>query len=100
MNTEQTSENIFTYSTLKILTYVKLNLQKKTTALISMPNGKSSRHDGLAKEFYEYFWDDLKLYFIDFLKPAQIDGRLSIFQRQAIRKLILKKKNDKRFVKN
>ena len=35
------------------------------TALESMPNGESPGHDGLTKEFYEHFCDDLKFYFIN-----------------------------------
>ena len=65
-----------------------------------MPNGKSPGHDGLIKEFYEHFWDDLKFYFIDSLKQSKIDGNLSISQRQAVIKLIAKKDSDKKFVKN
>ena len=64
-----------------------------------MPYGKSPGHDGLTKEFYEHFWDDLKFYFINSLKQSKIDGNLSISQRQAIIKLIAKKDRDKRFVK-
>ena len=70
------------------------------TALKSMPNGKSPGNDGLTKEFYEHFWDDLKFYFINSLKQSKIDGNLSISQRQAVIKLIQKKDRDKRFVKN
>ena len=66
----------------------------------SMPNGKSSGHGGLIKEFYEQFWDDLKFYSIDSLKQSKIDGSFFISQRQAIIKLIAKKDRDKRFVKN
>ena len=65
-----------------------------------MPNGKSPEHDGLTKEFYEHFWDDLKFYFINSLRQFKIDGNLSISQRQAIIKLIAKKDRDKRFFKN
>ena len=65
-----------------------------------MFTSKSPGHDGLTKEFYEHFWDDLKFYFINFLKQSTIDGHLSISQRQAIIKLIAKKDRDKRFVKN
>ena len=65
-----------------------------------MPYGKSPGHDGLTKEFYEHFWDDLKFYFINSLKQSKIDGNLSISQRQAVIKLIAKKYRDKRFVKN
>ena len=70
------------------------------TALKSMPYGKSPGHDGLTKEFYEHFWDDLKFYFINSLKQSKIEGNLSISQRQAVIKLIAKKDRDKRFAKN
>ena len=56
--------------------------------------------DGLTKEFYEHFWDDLKFYFINSLKQSKIAGNLYISQRQAVIKLIEKKDRDKRFVKN
>ena len=65
-----------------------------------MHNGKYPGHDGLIKEFYEHFWDDLKSYFINSLKRSKIDGNLSISQRQAVIKLIATKDRDKRFVKN
>ena len=65
-----------------------------------MPYGKSPGHDGLTKEFYEYFWEDLKFYFINSLKQSKIEGNLSISQRQAVIKLIVKKNRAKRFVKN
>ena len=55
--------------------------------------------DGLTKEFYEHFWDDLKFYFINSLKQSKIEGNISISQRQANIKLIVKKDRDKRFVK-
>ena len=70
------------------------------TTLKSMPYGKSPGHDGLTKEFYEHFWDDLKFFFINSLKQSKIEGNLSISQRQAVIKLIVKKDRDKRFVKN
>ena len=65
-----------------------------------MPIGKSPGHDGLTKEFYVHFWEDLKFYFINSLKQSKIDGHLSISQKQAIIKLIVKKDRYKRFVKN
>ena len=34
--------------------------------------GKSPRHGGLTKEFYEHFWGNLKFYFINSLKQAKI----------------------------
>ena len=56
-----------------------------------MPNGKSPVYDGLTKEFCEYFWDDLKFYFINSLKQCKIDGSLPISQGQALIELMAKK---------
>ena len=47
------------------------------TALKSMPNGKSPGYDGLTKEFYEHFWDDLKFYFINSLKQSKINLKIT-----------------------
>ena len=51
------------------------------TALKSMPNSIFSGHDGLIKEFYEHFWDDLKFYFINSLKQSSIVGSPSYFSK-------------------
>ena len=69
-------------------------------ALKNMQNNKSPGNDGLTKEFFECFWDDLKKPFIDCIKEAKLEQELSVSQRQAIIKLIEKKGKDKRFIKN
>ena len=65
-----------------------------------MQNDKSPGNDGLTKEFYETFWDDLKEIFVDSVREAKEIGHLSTSQRQTIIKLIEKKDRDKRFIKN
>ena len=65
-----------------------------------MQKDKSPSNDGLTKEFYETFWNELKEIFVDSVLEAQEKGHLSISQRQAIAKLIEKKDRDKRFIKN
>ena len=60
-----------------------------------MPIGKPPGHDGLDKEFYEHFWDDLKFYFINSLKQPKVDGHLSFLKG----KQTAKKERDKRFAK-
>ena len=57
----------------------------------SMENDKSPGDNGLTKEFYETFWDDIKASFISSIKQATERKELSISQRQAIIKLIEKK---------
>ena len=64
-----------------------------------MENDKSPGNDGLTKEFYVTFWDDIKATFISSLKQAKEKKELSISQRQAIIKFIEKKDRDKRYIK-
>ena len=61
----------------------------------SIPNNKTPGNDGLSKEFYETFWEDIKDVFINSLKQAKIEGSLSISRRQAVTKLLEKKDRDK-----
>ena len=65
--------------------------------LKSMQNNKIPGNDGLTKEFYETFWNEIKM---KSLKHAKEKGQLSISQRQAVIKLIEKKDRDKRYIKN
>ena len=78
------------------------NLSEKELydSMISMKNNKSPGNDGLTKEFYETFWNDIKDVFIKSMKRAMDIKELSISQRQAVIKLIEKKDRDKRLLKN
>ena len=69
-------------------------------AMKNMQNNKSPGNDGLTKEFYEGFWDEIKELLIASATEAKHRGELSISQRQAIIKLIEKKDRDKRYIKN
>ena len=66
----------------------------------NMENDKSPGNDGLTKEFYVTFWNDIKATFISSLKQATERKELSISQMQAIINLIEKKDRDKRYIKN
>ena len=50
-----------------------------------MSNGKIPRNDGLTKEFYVCFWEDLGSLLVDTLNYAFQYGELSTSQRQADR---------------
>ena len=43
-------------------------------ALKSIPNNKTPGNDGLSKEFYETFWEDINNVFINSLKQEEIES--------------------------
>ena len=65
-----------------------------------IPNNKSPGNDGITREFYETFWDELKDSFINSVKLAYQENALSTSQHQAVIKLIEKKYRDKTLLKN
>ena len=65
-----------------------------------MKNDKSPGNDEITKEFYEFFWDDIKNSLSDSIKKSFISGELSTSQKQAVIKLIEKRDRDKRLIKN
>ena len=54
-----------------------------------MKNNKTVGNDGLTKQFYESFWDELKILLMESVNRAFHTKTLSILQRQAV--IILEK---------
>ena len=69
-------------------------------ALTDIDNNKSPGNDGLTKEFYYTFWNDIKDVYISSIRESKTKKVLSTSQRQAIIKLIEKPNKDKRFIEN
>ena len=69
-------------------------------ALKYMQNNKSPGNDGLSKEFYETFWEELKKPFMYATQKSYNIKQLCVSKRQAVIKLVEKKGIDKRFIKN
>ena len=69
-------------------------------ALKKIPKNKSPGNDGITKEFYVAFWDDLKTLLLLSVNKAFEVGELRTSQKQAVIKLIEKKDKDKRLIKN
>ena len=66
-----------------------------------MPNEKSPGNDGLTKEFYETFWDDIKRPLtLLFQQAFKKKWAFSTSQKQAVIKLIKKKGKDKRMIED
>ena len=74
-----------------ILCDIELTEKDLYDSMKSMKIDKSPGNDGLTKEFYVTFWDDIKATFISSLKQAKERKKLSISQKHAIIKLIEKK---------
>ena len=64
-----------------------------------MKNNKTPGNDGITKDFYETFWDELKTPLMESVNQAFHTKILSISQRQAVIKVIEKKDWDKRCIK-
>ena len=60
-----------------------------------MNNGKRPGNDGLSKEFYEEFWEDVKFPLLATINYAFIKEQLSTSQKQVVIKLIEKKDRQK-----
>ena len=65
--------------------------------LNKMEINKSPGNDGLTKEFYETFWDYVKVPLLLSFNMAFLKKELSTSQKQAVIKLIEKKDHNKRF---
>ena len=65
-----------------------------------MKSDKFPGNDGLTKEFYEFFWDDIKSSLSDSIKKSFISREIPTPQKQAVIKLIEKKDRDKRLIEN
>ena len=61
-----------------------------------IPSNKPLGNDGLTKEFYETFWDELKNSFINSINLAYQKKVLSTSQRQSVTKFIEAKKKKQR----
>ena len=66
----------------------------------STRNVKSPESDGLTKEVFGKFWDDIQITLVFSIRQAIEKKELNVSQRQAIIKLIEKKHQDKRHIKN
>ena len=69
-------------------------------SLKAMYNNKSPGNDGLSKEIYECFWEELKKPLLASIHKAFLNQETSTAQKQAVIKMLEKKDKDKRFIKN
>ena len=77
-----------------------LTEQEIYKSLTSFKTNKSLGNDGLTKEFYCCFWNDIKDIFMKSLCESKKLKQLCVSQRQAIIKLLEKPNKDKRYVAN
>ena len=77
-----------------------LTEQEIYKSLTSFKNNKSPGNDGVTKEFYCCFWNDIKYIFMKSLCESKKLKQLCVSQKQAIIKLLEKSNKDKRYVAN
>ena len=65
-----------------------------------MENGKLPGNDGLSKEFYECFWDEIRKPVLVPIYKAFLNQELSTPQKLAATKMLEKKDKDNTFIKN
>ena len=68
-----------------------LNESDILAALKSMKNEKSPGNDGISKEFYEVFWNHIRIPLMQSINNSFYINELSNSQKQAVIKLIEKK---------
>ena len=68
-------------------------------SMLSMKNSKSPGSDGLGKEFYEFFWEDLCDFYDDVVKEIFETDELSRTQQEGLIKIAYKK-NGRHLLKN
>ena len=61
-----------------------------------MPNNKTLGNDGLSKEFYDAFWNELKDLLLKSFYHAKFYKEFSTSKRQAVIKLLEKKDRSKK----
>ena len=76
-----------------------ITIEDLKAAIKNSQSGKSPGSDGLTREFYIVFWNDIAELLFNSLIEGKEKGVLSTTQRQAVIKLLDKGK-DKRFIKN
>ena len=69
-------------------------------SLKSMENNESHGNDGLSKEFYECFWNEIKKPFLTSIHEAFLNQELSSSQKQAVIKMLEKKLKTKDSLKS
>ena len=77
----------------------EITIEDLKETMLSMCDNKSPGNDGLSREFYNYFWDDISDLYFEGLMDGKQKEELSTSQRQAIIKLLEKSDKDRSFIK-
>ena len=74
----------------KLVCEGKVSMEECWSALQSMSNGKSPGSDGLTREFYVHFWEDIGSCLVSTLNYSFEHSELTSSQKQAVITLIEK----------
>ena len=84
----------------QLLCETEITLDDLKESMLSMCDDKSPGNDGITRELYNFFWEDVGMLMYDSFMEAKVKKELSVSQRQAIIKLLEKMDKDRRFLKN
>ena len=73
------------------MTEAPMTLAELETALRALPNGKSPGLDGLPKEFYVCFWEEIKDLFLELAESIFLSGELASGQETTAVRILFKK---------
>ena len=93
-------ENIMLNELEKMTTDVDITLKEISSAVKSMPNGKSPGCDGLPVEFYKMFWTKIKNHVYENIIYCLDNNKMNISARRGIITLLPKKGKDINYLKN
>ena len=83
----------------QLLCETEITLDDLKESMLSMCDDKSPGNDGITRELYNFFWEDVGMLMYDSFMEAKVKKELSVSQRQAIIKLLEKMDKDRRFKK-
>lgn len=84
----------------KVLLNTPLAEKDFKIALDKMKSNKSPGSDGFTTEFYKFFWNDLKKFFLKSVNKSIFEKELSYSQRRGLITLIEKQGKDARYISN
>ena len=94
------THNIFVNDIDRLRQDSMLTLQELKDAVFAIAKNKTPGKDGLTADFYQVFWDELSVPFLNMVNQSYSDNKLHQTALQGVLNLIPKQNKDSRHIKN